>query len=345
MSSLASVLKSIQKDYPGDLVELSEGESTIKKFTLTSPTMNYLFSGGLPDGRITILAGQESGGKTTTATLIAADIQKKPNKNVVVFLDMEHAFDAEHARVLGLDTSPENGKFILLRPVSGEDAFDMAVELVKTEQIGLIIWDSVAVTATKGNIQDMFKASFGSTSKIMSEGLKILNPWLSKTDTPAIFINQLRANMSLYGGDTHWKVGGHALPYYASNVFLIRKKETIKEKGVPVAVTMVVRNVKSKTGIPYRTGEMTNNFETGFDFDDEYVNFMKDAGVIKQGGAWFKNEDWDMNVQGINGVKAFLTDNPELFEQAKNTVNESFLKANKIDEANFENAKKEVIEE
>jgi len=341
MSSIGNVLKSIQKDYPGDLIKLEKKESTISRVTLTSPTMNYLFSGGVPEGRITIFAGQESGGKTTTATLVAADIQKKKSKNVILFIDMEHTFDADHSRVLGLDT--DSDKFILLRPTSGEDAFDMAVELVKTGEIGLLVWDSVAVTATKGKIQDIFRSDYGGTANVMTEGLKVLNPYLSKSKTPSIFINQLRVNMSQYGSDTRYNVGGNALLFYASNIFLIRKKETIKEKGVPVAVTMVIRNVKSKTGIPFRTGEMTNNFVTGFDFDDEYVNFMKEAGIIKQGGAWYKNEDWDMNVQGLNGVRTFLSERPDLFEQAKNTVNETFLVANKIDENNFEKAKEEGL--
>lgn len=192
MSKLDSVLAKIQKDYKFELKSAKES-SKIERITLDSPGMNFILGGGFALGRIYELSGPESGGKSTISTYIASQIQKKyKGHETVVYCDFEYSFNSEWAENMGLDVDDH---FILLRPMSGEDGFEMIKELVDTGEVGLVIIDSSSSIASKAQLEDANKATFGGSAKVMANGLKLVNPYLYNNKCSMILIAQERANI------------------------------------------------------------------------------------------------------------------------------------------------------
>ena len=330
MSELSKVLAKLQKAHKEAIADVKE-VGTINRIFLESPQLNFSFGGGFGLGRIYEFSGPESGGKSTLATYIGGELQRKNTERpIVVFVDFEYAFDEKFANTLGLKTDEES--FVLLRPTSGEEGFLMLAEMIKTAPIGLIIWDSLAATPSIGQVEDPNKASFGGTAKVFANGLKYINPYLARTDTSMIVINQERANVGgMYGPDFQ-TTGGYAIKYYSSWRGRITRVDWIKEKGVEVGIYSKVRNTKNKIGIPRRVAELQLKFAEGFDSNGEYVKFLIDLGIIEQRGAWFYNEDWEMKVNGRDAVFSFLEEHPDIFEMAKNTVNAALSGATILDE-------------
>lgn len=319
MSKITSVLAKLSKTYNQAIANV-EDVGTVKRIYLESPQLNFIFGGGFGLGRIYEFSGPESGGKSTLATYIAGELQKKYDERpIVVYVDFEYSFEKKYANTLGLDTSDD--KFILLRPMHGEEATTILGEIISQLPVGLVIWDSAAATPSISQVEDPNKASFGGTAKVFANGLKYLNPILSRNDTSMIIINQERANVGVIHGSDFKVAGGYAIKYYASWRGRITRIEDIKEKGLTVGIVSKVRNTKNKIGIPKREAELQLWFASGFDSDNEYVKFLVDLGIVKQGGAWFSNEEWGFKGQGRDSILAFLNENPDVFTIAKNTVN------------------------
>lgn len=174
--------------------------------------------------------------------------------------------------------------------------------------------------------------TFGGTAKVYANGLKFINPYLGRYDTSMIVINQERANIGSFGpGPAFSTTGGYAIKYYASWRGRITRVEDIKEKGLTVGIVSKVRNQKNKIGIPKREALLELKFESGFDSEKEYLQFIVDLGIVTRKGAWFENEEWNFRGQGRDSVREFLVANPELFEQVKNTVNALMNKETVLD--------------
>ncbi len=331
MSKLDTVLNKLKKDHEESFSDVKVS-GTVKRLFLESPRLNFSFSGGFGMGRIYEFSGPESSGKTTLAQYIAGEIQKKSERNMIIFVDMERSFDETYANRLGMSTDQESD-FIFLRPNNGEEGFLLVADLIKSLPIGLIIWDSVAVTPSRSQTEDAFKASFGGTAKVFSEGLKYLNPLLSKYNTSMILINQERANMGMFGADFQ-TTGGWAIKYYSSWRARITKIDTIKEKGITTGIVMKVRNTKSKIGIPFREAELRLDFDNGFNSESEYLTFLVDLGIVEKKGGWYYQNEWGFKGQGKSSVADFLKEHPNIFTQVKNTVNAMLAEETILDEDN-----------
>ncbi len=176
--------------------------------------------------------------------------------------------------------------------------------------------------------------TFGSTASVMAEGLKIVNPILSRNKIPTIFINQIRAKiggMPGYGPQENLKVGGFALPFYSSWSAKISRIEDILDKKETIGVTMKVKNTKSKIGIPKRSVNLDLYYATGFNPDMEYIDFIINYGYVKKAGAWLSNDEWGMKVQGKNGLFEYLKKNEDQFEFLKKEINDSFARTTVLD--------------
>lgn len=330
--ALTTAITRIQKQYK-DAIRDVDTSGIIHRYFLDSPQLNFLFGGGFPEGRIIQFHGPESSGKSTLATYVGGQIQKRAEKNVVVYVDFERTFEKDYAANLGLDLSPD--KFIFLRPENGEEGFTVVEELIRSDEIGLVIWDSDTTTATRSQIGDEYgKANFGGVAKLMSEALRKFNPILERFRTSFIIISQERDNIgALYGPD--YKVtGGRAIKFYASNRSRITRTGYVKEKGVVTGIEMRVKNGKNKAGIPYREAELTLMFDGGFDTEKEYMDFIVLLGLVEQKGAYFRSSKYDFNIQGRAKLQEWLDEHPTEYEEIKKQVNQMLCGETVLDEEN-----------
>lgn len=297
--------------------------------TLDSPSLNYIFGGGFPLGRVIMLHGKESGGKSTLSTYIASQVQRKyDGKNIVVYFDFERTFNEEHARTLGLDVS---NNFYIVKPDSAEDCFMQIKEIVDTGEVGLVILDSIGAISAKSLNEDPNKATFGAVAKALSSGLKYILPTLDRNKCSLIMINQERASMEMYGPG-YTLPGGTAIKYYSSWTGRLTKKEDIKDKNEIKGIVMRVKNTKNKIANPFREALIKLYFDNGIDSEDEYLDYLVSLGLVVQKGAWFSNEEWGMKVSGKNGMAQFLKERPELFEEVKKQINDIILGRNVLDD-------------
>lgn len=332
--STASVLAKLKEKHEKAFADIKV-DGKIKGYYLDSPQLNYIFGGKWPLQRIVLLHGPESSGKSSVSTYLAVQNQKhNTERPMVVYIDFERSFVAEYAAQMGLDMSED--KFIFLHPDTGEEAFDICKELIEQVPVGLIIWDSVGATPDAGSLEDNWKASFGGTAKVFSAGLKALNPILFKTNTSMILINQERAligGFSPLPGATSIP-GGFAIKFYASSRNRVTRIETIKDKqGNALGIKMKIRNIKSKVGIPFREAILDLYYDRGIDSDGEYLKFILDL-LTKKAGAWYTNDEWGMHVQGAAGVQEFLNQHPDIYQKAKDQVNEILCGKNELDDNN-----------
>jgi len=326
-------IQSALKKYK-EVVADAEEAGTIDRVILDSPNLNYNFGGGFPEGRIIELFGPESGGKSIVAWYIAQHIQRREERNTVAFFDMERTFDKNYARTVGLDLSPE--KLLFLRPMDGEQMFEMAHELVATGEIGLIIFDSIAAMPSSRTADaDYGKATFGSEAALLSAGLRKLNPYLSKHNTSLIMVNQERDDIGGFSpvpGMTPTKTtGGRAPKFYSSwRARVQRSGKDITEKGVVIGNGIKIKNVKSKIGPPKRVSEMVLYYDRGFDTMDEYVSFIanEEFGLATVRGAWIYGVDGGFlegqKFQGRQKLREFLETNPDTLEKCKFEIIERF---------------------
>lgn len=347
MASTTALINKLKKTYADAFADVKES-GTVQRLFLESPQLNFIFGGGFGLGRIYEFSGPESGGKSTLATYIGGEIQKKnANRPIVVYVDFERSFDEKYANTLGLCTSED--QFIFLRPLTGEDGFKILKQLVEELPVGLIIWDSLAVTPSVAQVEDPDRATFGGTARLFACGLKYINPYLSKFNTSMIVINQERANIGGYGADFS-TTGGYAIKYYSSWRGRITRIDDIKDAGSMVGIISRVRNTKNKIGIPKRDAELELRFATGFDSENEYLKFIVDLGIVEKRGAWFYQEDWGFKGNGRDSILEFLKKSPELFTSVKNTVNamlsgETILDTEREQNDEAEDSSEEIKEE
>jgi recombination protein RecA len=265
--------------------------------------------GGYPRGRVVEIYGPESSGKTTLTLHAIAEVQRKGG--IAAFIDAEHAFDRFYAEKLGVDT--EN--LIISQPDNGEQALEIADNLIRSGAIDLIVVDSVAALTPKAEIEgEMGESKVGLHARLMSQALRKLTGTISKTNCTCIFINQLREKIGVMFGNPETTTGGNALKFYASVRLDIRRSTQIKDGDVAVGNRVKVKVVKNKVAPPFRVAEFDILYGEGISKVGEIIDLGVATEVISKSGSWFSYGDTKLG-QGRDGVKGILKDNPELCDE------------------------------
>lgn len=273
--------------------------------------------GGLPKGRVVEIYGPESSGKTTLALHVIAESQK--GGGIAAFIDAEHAFDRTYAQKLGVDI--EN--LLVSQPDNGEQALEIADNLIRSGAIEVIVIDSVAALTPKSEIEgEMGDSKLGLQARLMSQALRKLTSTISKTGCCCIFINQLREKIGVMFGNPETTTGGNALKFYASVRLDIRRQTQIKEGENAVGNRVKVKVVKNKVAPPFRQAEFDIIYGEGISKLGEIIDLGVDKNIIKKSGSWFSYGDTKLG-QGRDALKKLLADNPELCTEIENQVVES----------------------
>ena len=319
---LQAALSKIEKSYgKGSVMKL--GDKTIQQVDVI-PTGSLsldiaLGVGGLPKGRIVEIYVPESSGKTTLAIHCIAEAQK--NGGIAAFIDAEHAFDSVYAQKLGVDV--EN--LYISQPDNGEQALEIAENLISSGAIDIIVIDSVAALTPKSEIEgEMGDSKMGLQARLMSQALRKMTSTISKTKCCCIFINQLRDKIGVMYGNPETTTGGNALKFYSSVRLDIRKIQTLKDGDKPYGNRVRVKIVKNKVAPPFKQVEFDLLFGEGISKLGEIIDVAVEHDVIKKSGSWFSYGDTKIG-QGRDSVKQLLQDNPELEQEIEEKVREILL--------------------
>ncbi len=277
--------------------------------------------GGLPKGRVVEIYGPESSGKTTLAIHAIAESQRKGG--IAAFIDAEHAFDKLYAQKLGADV--EN--LLISQPDNGEQALEIADNLIRSGAIDILVIDSVAALVPRGEIEgEMGDSKMGLQARLMSQALRKLTGNISKTGCCCIFINQLREKIGVMFGNPETTTGGNALKFYASVRLDIRRSSQIKDGDNIVGNHVKVKVVKNKVAPPFRFAEFDIMYGEGISKVGEIVDMGVDLGIVQKSGSWFSYES-DKLGQGRDAVKQLLTDNPELADEIEKKIKDKVMLA------------------
>jgi len=279
--------------------------------------------GGFPKGRIIEIYGPESSGKTTLTLHAIAEAQKAGG--IAAFVDAEHAFDRFYAAKLGIDID----NLIISQPDHGEQALEIADNLIRSGAIDIIIIDSVAALTPKSEIEgEMGDSKMGLHARLMSQALRKLTSTISKTNCTVIFINQLREKIGVMFGNPETTTGGNALKFYASVRLDIRRSSQIKDGDSNVMGNKTkVKVVKNKVAPPFKTAEFDIMYGEGISKVGEIIDLGVAYEIVKKSGSWFSYEDSKLG-QGRDAVKALLLDNPDLSEEIENKIYEALNHVN-----------------
>ena len=279
--------------------------------------------GGFPRGRVIEIYGPESSGKTTLAIHAIAEAQKAGG--IAAIIDAEHAFDRFYAEKLGVDV--EN--LWISQPDSGEQALEIAEQLIRSSAVDIVVIDSVAALTPKAELEgDMGESKMGLQARLMSQALRKLTATISKTNTTCIFINQLRDKLGVMFGNPETTTGGNALKFYASVRLDIRRVSQIKDGDEVIGNQTRVKVVKNKVAPPFRKAEFDIMFGEGISRAGEIIDLGVEKGIIKKSGSWFSYDDTKLG-QGRDAAKKCIQDNPELAEELEAKIMEALRPATK----------------
>ena len=322
---LQSTLDKIEKNYgKGSIMKLGDRpDETFEAIPTGSISLDTALGiGGFPKGRIIEIYGPESSGKTTLAIHAIAEAQKKGG--IAAFIDAEHAFDPVYARKLGVDVD----NLLVSQPDNGEQALEIADNLIRSGAIDIIVIDSVAALTPKAEIDgEMGDSKVGLHARLMSQALRKMTSTISKTGCCCIFINQLREKIGVMFGNPETTTGGNALKFYASVRLDIRRIQAIKDGDQNIGNRVKVKVVKNKVAPPFRTCEFDLMFGEGISKQGEIVDLGVETGVIKKSGSWFSYGESKL-AQGREGVKALLRDNPELSDELEAHIRQAMTEKN-----------------
>ncbi len=314
---LQSTLDKIEKNYgKGSIMKLGDRpDESYEAISTGSISLDAALGiGGFPKGRIIEIYGPESSGKTTLAIHAIAESQRKGG--IAAFIDAEHAFDPVYAKKLGVDID----NLLVSQPDNGEQALEIADNLIRSGAIDIIVIDSVAALTPKAEIDgEMGESKVGLHARLMSQALRKMTSTISKTGCCCIFINQLREKIGVMFGNPETTTGGNALKFYASVRLDIRRIQAIKEGDQNIGNRVKVKVVKNKVAPPFRTCEFDLMFGEGISKQGEIVDLGVECGIIKKSGSWFSYGDSKL-AQGREGVKNLLRDNPELCEELESQI-------------------------
>ncbi len=314
LKALQAAMAKIEKDFgKGSIMKMGDDKvESVEVIPTGSLGLDLALGvGGYPKGRIIEIYGPESSGKTTLAIHAIAEAQRQGG--IAAFIDAEHAFDRFYAASLGVDTD----NLLISQPDNGEQALEIADQLIRSAAIDIVVVDSVAALTPKAEIEgDMGDNKVGLQARLMSQALRKLTASINKTNTTCIFINQLRDKIGVMFGNPETTTGGNALKFYASVRLDIRKVTTLKDGDTPIGNQVRVKVVKNKVAPPFRKAEFEITFGQGISQIGEIVDLGVEAGIIKKSGSWFSYGDAKLG-QGREAVKRIIADNPELAEEIK----------------------------
>lgn len=317
LKALQAAMAKIEKDF-GHGAVMKLGEQSKEKIDVI-PTGSIglnaaLGVGGYPKGRIIEIFGPESSGKTTLAIHAIAECQKAGG--IAAFIDAEHAFDRFYASKLGVDID----ELYMSQPDCGEQALEIADQLIRSSAIDIIVIDSVAALTPKAEIEgDMGDNRVGLQARLMSQALRKLTSTISKTNTTCIFINQLREKIGVMFGSPETTTGGNALKFYASVRIDIRKGSPVKNGDEVIGNLVKVKVVKNKVAPPFRRCEFDIMYGEGISRTGEIIDLGVALGFIKKSGSWFSYEGSKL-AQGRDATKRLLIDNVELSEELEKKI-------------------------
>lgn len=320
LKALQLTLDKLEKTY-GKGAIMRMGETPIENVEVI-PTGSLgvdiaLGIGGLPRGRVIEIYGPESSGKTTLTLHAIAQVQKAGG--IAAFIDAEHAFDRTYAEKLGIDT--EN--LLISQPDNGEQALEIAENLIRSGAIDIIVIDSVAALTPKSEIEgEMGDSKMGLHARLMSQALRKLTATINRTGCCCIFINQLREKIGVMFGNPETTTGGNALKFYASIRIDIRRIGQIKEGENVIGNRTRVKIVKNKVAPPFRQAEFDILYGEGVSKVGEIIDLGVELNIIKKSGSWFSYGDTKLG-QGRDAVKIVFNDNPELMDEIETKIREA----------------------
>lgn len=317
LKALQAAMSKIEKDFgKGSIMKLGDEKiENVEVIPTGSISLDAALGvGGYPKGRIIEIYGPESSGKTTLAIHAIAEAQKQGG--IAAFIDAEHAFDRFYAAKLGVDVD----NLWISQPDNGEQALEIADQLIRSAAIDILVVDSVAALTPKKEIEgDMGDNVVGLQARLMSQALRKLTSTISKTNTTCIFINQLREKIGVMFGNPETTTGGNALKFYSSVRLDIRRVTTLKDGDTPIGNQVRVKVVKNKVAPPFRKAEFEITFGEGISHAGEVVDLGVELGIIKKSGSWFSYGESRLG-QGRDAVKKLIKDNPELSAEIEEQI-------------------------
>ena len=335
LKALQAAMEKIEKSFgKGSIMKMGDDSvEQVEVIPTGSIALNVALGvGGYPRGRIIEIYGPESSGKTTLAIHAIAEAQKAGG--IAAFIDAEHAFDRFYASKLGVNIDD----LYISQPDNGEQALEIAEQLIRSSAIDIIVIDSVAALTPKAEIEgDMGDNKVGLQARLMSQALRKLTAAVSKTRTTCIFINQLREKIGVMFGNPETTTGGNALKFYASVRLDIRGSQPIKDGEEILGKLTKVKVVKNKVAPPFRRAEFDIMFGEGISHSGEIIDLGADLGIIKKSGSWYSYNDTKLG-QGRDAAKQCIMDNPELAEELEGLIFEELKKKYKEMTANYTGA-------
>ena len=326
LKALQAAMSKIEKDFgKGSIMRM--GDEQIEQVEVI-PTGSVALDtalgvGGYPRGRSIEIYGPESSGKTTLAIHAIAEAQKQGG--IAAFIDAEHAFDRFYAEKLGVDVD----NLWISQPDNGEQALEIADQLIRSSAIDILVVDSVAALTPKKEIEgDMGDSAVGLQARLMSQALRKLTSTIAKTNTCCIFINQLREKIGIMFGNPETTTGGNALKFYSSVRLDIRRVTSIKDGDQVIGNQVRVKIVKNKVAPPFRKAEFEITFGEGISKIGEIVDLGVQYGIIQKSGSWFSYNGTKL-AQGRDATKAMIKDNPELAEELEGLIKNAITEQTK----------------
>jgi len=328
--ALEAALGQIDKQFgAGSVMRMGEKETMAIEAVSTGalPLDIALGVGGVPRGRVVEIFGPESSGKSTLAMHIVAEAQR--NGGICAYVDAEHALDPVYAAAIGVDTD----NLLISQPDTGEQALEIVDMLVRSSAVDVIVIDSVAALTPRAEIEgEMGDSHVGLQARLMSQALRKLTANLNKSNTIAIFINQLREKIGVMFGSPETTPGGRALKFYSSVRLDIRRIESIKDGAEVVGARTRVKVVKNKVAPPFRQAEFDITYGKGISREGAVLDLAVELGIAKKSGAWF-TYDGEQLGQGRENSKQFLADNPDVMMQMTERVREKAMARNNAEAA------------